>query len=84
MTRNETIEIFQTNSNYTKGAASFLIDGLAALGLIKFDDVERVKRVWYQSENSDIWGTVRISEYDGELHLWIAGRHRFALKKENV
>jgi hypothetical protein len=77
MTRNEALKKIENvivNS-------SDLLDAIEALGLIKFDDVERV---WYQSENSDIWGTVRISEYNGALHLWIGGRHRFALKKEDM
>jgi len=82
MTREEAREIvFNKMKNFEGKECQGLVDAIEALGLIKFDEATRI---WYESENSDIWGTVVISEFCGELQFWVCGRHRFTLKKENV
>ncbi len=82
MTRKEAALIHARNMGCTVDNAELFVKSLEALGLIKFD--EEIECL-YQSKNDDKWGTVKILEYDKkELSIWIGGKHRFTLKKEDV
>ncbi len=74
MTRKEAAKIANTSN---------LIDTLEALGLIKFDEEKKIECL-YQSENDKIWGVIKVVEYNNELSIWISGKHRFTLKKDEL
>jgi len=82
MTREDARKIIFENMKSLEGSeCQGLVDAIEALGLIKFDKDEKI---WYQSENDKKWGTIRISEYEDKLFLWVGGHRRFVLGIKDV
>lgn len=81
MTREEARNIVFERCKWLEGSqCKELIDALEALRLIKFDDY----KVWYQSENDNVWGLIQVVEFKSELSFWVAGKLRICIPKDRI